>query len=405
MSRLQHKFTNFIKSLGPGIITGALVLGPGTLTVTSKLGSQFQYQLLWVIAISIVFMIAFTLMAARYGFYNKTTLIETIRIKYGKGVSYLVGISIFIVAVSFQAGNSIGAGLAIASIFDTEPILWILLCSMLAMFTLLFRSFYKILEKIMIFLVLIMLGSFLITAVISKPEISDIILGLIPAIPDGSEILSIAMVSTSCSLAGAFYQSYLVQAKDWKEAEFSTCRTESVTGIMILGVISGLVMVVAGSVLFVNGISVNTAADMGKVLEPLFGSFSFIVFMVGLFAASFSSLLGNATLGGNVIADTMGFGKTHDQWSTRLSIMSIIIIGSLIAIVFSDFRLRLIVFAQAFTVLALPVIAIVLWKVSSKQESVESGKKREFLKMLGLLGIILLSGLALAYIYLQYIRN
>ncbi len=405
MISLNKRMNDFIRSLGPGIITGALVLGPGTLTVTSKLGSLYQYKMLWVIAVSILFMIVFTIISARYGFYNKISLIETIKIRYGRWVAYLVGISIFIVAISFQAGNSIGAGLALSSIFDAEPVPWIILCSITAMATLFFRSFYKILEKIMIILVLIMLSSFLITVIISKPDLKAMFLGFVPTIPSGSEILSIAMVATSCSLAGAFYQSYLVQEKSRNEAGFTSCKVESITGIVILGVISSLVMVVAGSVLFVNDISVNTAADMGKALEPLFGSFSFIVFMIGLFSASFSSLLGNATLGGNIIADTFGFGKTHEQWTTRLSIMSIIIIGSLIAIVFSGFRLRLIVFAQAFTVLALPVIAFVLWKINREKSLIKSYQNSPITSIMGLIGVILLIGLAVIYVYLQYLRH
>jgi manganese transport protein len=150
MISLNKRISDFIKALGPGIITGALVLGPGTLTVTSKLGSLYQYKMLWVIAISILFMIVFTIISARYGFYNKVSLIETIKTRYGKWVAYLVGISIFIVAISFQAGNSIGAGLALSAIIDADPVPWIILCSMTAMATLFFRSFYKILEKIMI---------------------------------------------------------------------------------------------------------------------------------------------------------------------------------------------------------------------------------------------------------------
>jgi len=394
-----------MQALGPGIITAALILGPGTLTVASKLGSLYQYQLLWVIMLSTIFMIVFTIMSARYGFYIKQSLIGSIRLRYGKFASIIIGISIFIVSISFQAGNSIGAGLAIASIVDTQPIPWIVFFSLLAIATLFFRSFYKILEKIMIVLVMVMLLSFLITVIISSPDIKSVIQGFVPSIPKGSELLSIAIVATSCSLAGAFYQSYLVQEKSWKSKAFNTCKTESITGITILGFISMLVLILAGSVLYTNGISVNTAADMGKALEPLFGDASFIIFMIGLFAASFSSLLGNATLGGNILADTLKLGTTHAQWSTRLLIMLLIVIGSMVAIVFSDFRLRLIVFAQAFTILVVPIIAYVILKISNDRSLMLQNRNSVVTNSLGILGVFLLVGLAMSYIYLQYLNN
>jgi len=402
---LKNRITKFLRTLGPGIITAALILGPGTLTIASKLGSQFQYQLLWVILLSTIFMIAFTTMSARFGFFNQTTLIETIRIRYGKYMSLLIGISIFIVSISFQSGNSIGAGLSMGSIFNTTPQAWILLFSLIAIITLFFRSFYKILEKIMIVLVAIMLLSFLFTVIISSPDWGQVLSGFVPKVPTGSEILSIAIVATSFSIAGAFYQSYLVQQKSWDKGNFNESRVESITGIVVLGLISSLVLIAAGSVLYTNGISVNTAADMGKALEPLFGKASFTIFMIGLFAASFSSLIGNATLGGNILADTLKLGTTHANWSTRLLIMLLIVIGSSLAIAFSDLRLKLIVFAQGFTILIVPVIAFVMLNIFTG-ESIMGHQKNSFLvRGIGFLGVALLTGLAIIYAYLIYFKN
>jgi Mn2+/Fe2+ NRAMP family transporter len=398
---LKNKILDFIHALGPGIITAALVLGPGTLTVASKLGSQFQYQLLWLILLSTFFMIVFTTMAARYGFYIKTTLIESIRNRYGKFTSAIIGGSIFIVSASFQAGNSIGAGLAAASIFQTKPEPWIIIFAFIAIITLFFRSFYRILEKAMILLVLVMIISFLITVIISAPNLISIFKGFVPAVPEGSEMLSIAIVATSCSIAGAFYQSYLVQQKSWRNDDYKLCRKESIIGILLLGGISSLVLIAAGSFLFTNGISVNNAADMGKALEPLFGQASFIIFMVGLFAASFSSLLGNATLGGHILADTLNIGKTHEQWSTRLMIMILIVTGSLIAIAFSDLRLQLIVFAQGFTILMVPAIAFVILKISDDKAIMGNYRNSPKVRWLGRLGVALLAGLAIVYGYIM----
>lgn len=402
---MNKNIKNFFRSLGPGIITAALILGPGTLTVASKLGSQFQYQLLWVILLSTTFMIVFTTMSARYGFSNQKTLIETIRLRFGKLMSLVIGISIFIVSISFQSGNAIGAGLSMGSIFNTSPQIWILFFSLIAIITLFFKSFYKILEKIMIGLVSIMLLSFFFTVIISSPDWGTVLLGFVPKIPQGSEILTIAIIATSFSVAGAFYQSYLVQEKSWKNDAFKSCKTESIMGIVALGMISSLVLIAAGSVLFTNGISVNTAADMGKALEPLFGSTSFIIFMIGLLAASFSSLIGNATLGGNILADTLKLGTSQSSWSTRLLIMLLIVIGSSLAIAFSDLRLKLIVFAQGFTILIVPVIAFVMLKITNSNSIMGKYRNPVIIRGLGLLGVVLLTGLAIVYAYLIYFKN
>lgn len=59
------------------------------------------------------------------------------------------------------------------------------------------RRNYKIIERFLIALVVIMGISFLITAVIVRPKLSGIISGLIPNIPENSIILGLALLGTT----------------------------------------------------------------------------------------------------------------------------------------------------------------------------------------------------------------
>ncbi len=49
VSNIKRWFNAF----GPGLITAALVFGPGSLTITSKLGALYGHKLFWIIAMSI----------------------------------------------------------------------------------------------------------------------------------------------------------------------------------------------------------------------------------------------------------------------------------------------------------------------------------------------------------------
>ena len=83
-----NQFTTSAKkglaSLGPGIITAALVFGPGSLTITSKMGAMFGFSMLWVVALSVFFMMSYTEMGARIGIVSKNTLLTDIRNRWGK---------------------------------------------------------------------------------------------------------------------------------------------------------------------------------------------------------------------------------------------------------------------------------------------------------------------------------
>lgn len=390
-----------LRFIGPGIITAALIFGPGSLIITSKMGSLFQYKLLWLVVLSTIFMIVFTIMSAKFGLVMDQSMMQTLRKKYGTFYAAVIGICISGVTISFQTGNAIGAGMAVGGLFNHSSAPWTLFFSIIAIILLFFKSFYRLLEKIMILMVIIMILSFLITLLISKPSVTEVLSGFWPVIPKGSEFLSIALVASSFSLVGAFFQSYLVQQKSWRLKDKRICIREGITGIIILGFISMLVLTTAGTVLPAQGVEVRTAADLGKVLEPLFGPLAFGIFMLGLFAASFSSLIGNATLGGTILADTLSLSTDLKTWPVRLLIMIFIAIGATIAVTFRQFGIELIVGAQAFTILFAPFVGLVIFLFSNDAPMMGSLKNGSWLRLMGSIGLLWLITLALANAYLM----
>ncbi|AEL27074.1 Nramp family divalent metal transporter [Cyclobacterium marinum] len=389
----------WFKSLGPGLITAALVFGPGSLTITSKLGAVYGYNLLWVIIVAALLMLTFTGMGARIGLASDQSLISLFRKKWGNAAALIAGISIFFVTAAFQAGNTVGAGLALSESLGQTNGLWIVVISLMAISLMFFKSFYKILEKVMMIMVGIMLISFLFTLIIAPPVWSEVMAGLNPSIPQGSFILVIALVASSFSIAGAFYQSYLVQEKGWEKGEAKDALRESYTGIVILGLISSMIMISAATILYPKGVTVTSAGDIGMALEPVYGKFSFMVFMIGLFGASFSSLLGNASIGGTLLSDALSLGRNLNGTPVKILITLIIIIGASIALIFGRLPLELIVFAQGITIFAVPFIGLGLFLIGNDTNIMGSLKNNTFTNIIGVIGLLVLFTLALSNAY------
>lgn len=382
-----------LHKLGPGIITAALVFGPGSLTINTKLGAGFGYQLLWAIPVAILFMIVYTAMAARIGLALEQSFIQEIRQRYGRVLSTIIGIGVFLITASFQAGNAIGAGVAFGELFHTSTTPWVIVFSGLAVSLLFFRSFYQILEKVMIFLVLLMCAAFLLTVLISRPNLGEILLGLVPTLPQGAEYLTVALMASSFAVAGAFYQAYLVREKHWERNEADEAVRESRTGIIILGFLSMLVMICAGAVLYAQQKPANTPADLGLALEPLFGPFTSSVFMIGFFAASFSSLLGNATIGGSILADTFSLGHQLNRLPARLMIILVIVVGASVAIGFGRLPLELIVLASGVTAIVAPAAAVSIFLFARSEKIMGDLRNGRATNILGLVGLALLVAL------------
>lgn len=388
------KKRNFLSLLGPAFITSALVLGPGSLTLSSKIGAIYGMQLIWVLAVVVFFMMIYTEMSTRIGLATKESFIQVMKNKWGKPASLLIGLGAFLVTASFQAGNALGSGLAISTITGLSSTFWIVTVTLLGMALLFAKNFYKILEKLMLGLVLIMLVSFVITLVLTKPSITEIFSGFVPIIPDGSLPLIIALTATSFSIVGAAYQSYLVQEKGWTLQQNSSSIKETYWGIFILGFISMMIMICAAAILKPQGIVVNSVSEMGLALEPLYGNWATILFMVGLFGASFSSQMGNATIGGSMLADGLGLGSKLSSKAVKGLILLVMAFGSLIGIIFGAAPINMIIFAQAITIVIVPFIAIALLVVANDEKIMGSLKNTLWKNIVGITGLIVLILLA-----------
>ena len=187
------------------------------------------------------------------------SLLTTIRQKWGGTASAIVGISVFLVCTSFQAGNSTGVGIAVAELTHTPVILWVIFFNLVGISLLFFRSFYKVLEKIMILLIVVKLFAFITTLVMVKPDASAVAAGMSPSLPAGSLALTIAFIASSVSIVGACYQSYLVQERRRINPGAKQTGNESLTGIILLGLMSAMVMICAAAVLHPQGIKIGRA--------------------------------------------------------------------------------------------------------------------------------------------------
>jgi manganese transport protein len=390
-----NAIVRWLSALGPGLITAALVFGPSKLTITSKLGAEYGFGLLWIVPIAVLFMIVFTTMAARIGLATEQSLLSSVRDRFGRATAMAVGIGVFLVCISFQAGNAVGVGIAIGEMTHSPANPWIVLFTLAGIGLLFFRSFYKVLEKAMIALVVIMLLSFVTTLLLVKPGPGGIAAGLKPSLPPGSTGLVIAFMASSVSIVGAFYQSYLVQERR-KITNLSVQRgNDSITGIVILGTMSAILLICAATVLHPQGIKLTSATDMSRVLEPLFGPYASFLFLTGLFGAGFSSIIGNATVGGTLLGDALGFGSQLSTRPVKYFIALVMVFGAVIAIAFGRLPLQLIVFAQSVTIFVVPIIGVSMYLIANDRKLMGNLTNTVSARILGGLGLALIIGLAL----------
>ena len=386
---------NVFHYLGPALITAALVLGPGSLTLASTIGAVYGYQLVWLFVVAVIFMMVFTEMSTRIGLASNKTFMEILQNKWGKWGAIVSGLGAFLVSASFQAGNAIAVGVVGSTLIGLSPAFWIMLFTILSALLLFRKNFYKILEKLTLALVMLMLLSFVITLLLTTPSIPSIVQGFVPTVPDGSLGLIIGYTATCFSIVAATYQSYLVKEKGWGKDLVNQASKESYLGIFLLGLLSALVMIAAAAVLLPQGISIDSIGDMGLALEPLYGSWATVIFMLGLFGAAFSSFMGNATVGGALFSDGLGFGSKLSNFKVKIAIIAVMVFGSIIGIIFGGSPVNMIIFAQGVTIIVVPLLAIALLVVANDKKIMGKLTNSFVKNIIGVAGLIVLILLAI----------
>ncbi|MPV36479.1 Nramp family divalent metal transporter [Georgenia subflava] len=386
--------------LGPAFVTAALVFGPGSITTASSMGAQFAYDLVWAPVIATILMLCFVDLSVRIGLSTDVGPIQTVTRRMGRVVGVLVGIGAFLVATSFQAGNSVGTGAASNVLFGGSTALFAAIFTAIAIGFLWLPSFYKHLERTMIVIILVMLAIFIITAIVARPDLGAVLAGLVPSFPQGSAALVVGVVATTFSVVGAFYQIQLVREKGWGIDDYKVARRDAVVGTLILGTLSVIIMIAAAAVLNPAGVSVSSPADMATILEPSVGRWASILFALGLWAAAFSSLIGNSTIGGSMLAGALGIeGGGLDSRRVKLCITFVLVLGGVVAVVFGGIPVQLILTAQAVTIFVVPLIGVVLVALARHRDRgrLAIGTPQLVLAVVGVLFLLLLA--------INYVRN
>ena len=389
---------NWFKDFGPGVLIAAAFIGPGTVTVCTLAGAQFGFTLLWAMVFSIVATIVLQEMAARLGLISKKGLASSLRKEISNPtvkilVIILVMAAIMVGNAAYEAGNISGGVLGLEAIVEDVTFLiggktikgFSILIGFIA-FILLYIGNYKLLEKSLISLVIVMSLSFVITAVLTRPDFYNIVKGLfIPSFPEGSILTIMALIGTTVVPYNLFLHASIVREKWKNKTDLKKVRKDTIVSISLGGVISIAIIICAVAI---TTKEVAGAEDLAMGLEPLFGIYAKYFLAVGLFAAGITSAI-TAPLAAAYVAQEC-FNWEYDLKSRKFRSIWIIIL--VLGVIFSStgFKpIEVIKFAQVANGILLPIIAGFLLWVMNRSSVLGKYRNTKFQNILGLIIVLI----------------
>ncbi len=281
---------HFLKSCGPGLITGAADDDPSGIATYSQTGAQFGYGQLWTALYQIPLLIAVQEACARIGAVTGRGLAGAIAQHYPRVV--LLGVvALVIVANTLNIGADIGAVAEAGRLVAPAAPFWLFAIGTTVLVVVLevFVS-YKMYARVLKWLALA-LGSYIVTAlIVDEPWLEILRATFVPHVEFSFAFLFIitGVFGTSISPYMFFWQASeeveeeraigIRRGRDGRprlpKHFISEMRLDTIFGMVAAEAAQWFIIITTATVLFSHGVkNINTAADAAKALEPLVRSF------------------------------------------------------------------------------------------------------------------------------------
>ena len=279
--------------IGPGALVAAAFIGPGTVTTCTVAGADFGYALLWALLFATLATMALQEMAARLGTAAGRGLGEALRQELTGALRWplfaLIAVALYAGNAAYEGGNLSGAALGVAALGLSGLNYELVVGSVaVAAALVLLLGGYKLIERVLVALVLVMAAAFVGTFVIVGPDLGAMLDGLfVPAVPEGGLLTAVALIGTTVVPYNLFLHASAAKAR-WHgtarpEEALAEARSDTLLSVGLGGLVSMMIVATAAATMFAEALEVTSAADMAVQLRPLAGDGAPLLIGIGLF--------------------------------------------------------------------------------------------------------------------------
>lgn len=284
--------------IGPGLVVAATGVGASDMVATLIAGSRYGYSLLWAVIAGVLIKIALVEGAGRFSLATGLTIFEGWR-TLGAWTSWYFGPYIILWGFVYGATAMSSSALPLAAAFPALSLTtWAMVMGLLG-FVMVWFGRYAVFEKITAALVGVMFVVVVGLAIIAVPHVPSMFTGLIPMIPDGTSgvMYTLALAGGVGGTITLAAYGYWLREKGWITPEWMrVMRIDNAAAYVLTGVFVIAMLIVGAEVVRAAGVSLGASdeglLDLRTVLSERYGDAVATGFLIGFWAASFSSLLG-----------------------------------------------------------------------------------------------------------------
>jgi NRAMP (natural resistance-associated macrophage protein)-like metal ion transporter len=405
-----------LKTLGPGLITGASDDDPSGIVTYAQAGAQFGLSTLWTALLTFPLMAAIQGMAARIGLVTSQGLTGTLKNHYPKVVLY--GMILFsFPAVILNIGADIQSMGAVANLlFPAIPaFLFRIVFPAILMFAIIKYSYQKM-AGLLKWLCLALLFYLIIPFLVHPDWAAVARHTFIPEIHLNKEFLGIlvAILGTTISPYLFFWQATM-EAEDMEHKKrvfvnkrmLDNMKEDVNTGMFFSNLVMFFVILTAGVVLYGAGVKqIDTVEQAARSLKPLAGQLSYVLFAIGVIGTGFLAIPVLAGCLSYILAETFNFSKGLDKKFYQAKPFYGMIIVSLVAGLCLQFMgitpVQALLYTAILYGLTAPVMIAVLLHIGNNKKIMGQHTNSVLSNVLGTFTLVLMTAAAVALIWFQF---
>ena len=318
----------FLKSLGPGLVTGAADDDPSGIATYSQVGAQFGYGLCWIMLFSFPLMVAIQEISARIGCVTGYGIAKNLRRHYSPWLLRAV-VFLLIVANVINLGADLGAmGAALGLLIGGPEHLYAIVFALVCILVETFMSYARY-ASILKWGTLSLFAYVAVVFAAQVPWGTALYNTFVPHLVfDGPHAMAVvAILGTTISPYLFFWQAgqeveelrrrhvkpLCIAPRD-AGAELVRIRTDTMIGMGVSNVIALFIIFATAATLNAHGVTeIQTSAQAAEALRPVAGPFAFGLFAVGIMATGMLAvpvLAGSAAYG---VSEIFGWTEGLDR--------------------------------------------------------------------------------------------
>lgn len=363
-----------LRYIGPGVLVTVGFIDPGNWAANIAAGSQYGYELLWMVTLSTVMLILLQHNAAHLGIATGLCISEAANRYIQKSYARVLLSTAMLAAISTTLAELLGGAIALNMLFGLDIRVGALIATAVVLFLLLSNSYGRLEKYIICFVSLIGL-SFLFELTVINADWEKVACGLFtPSLPPGSLPIVMSVLGAVVMPHNLFLHSEIIQSRQWNLMEAAVIKKQlrfefldTLLSMSLGWAINSAMIIVAAAAFFANSIAVDELPQAVATLRPIAGNAAALIFALALLFAGIASSVTAGMAGGSIMSGMFGEHYDVKDRHSRIGVVLTCVVA-LAVIFFIKSPFQGLLYSQMFLSMQLPLtIFLQIYLTSSKK--------------------------------------